>query len=83
MLPAALFLLPRLRLSRARALGLAEKATVVHVSAAPLVLTLLTESDANVGLVIDAVPRLSAAVESMRAAAEASAARATMSSAIS
>jgi hypothetical protein len=44
------------------------------------VLTLLADSEANIGLVLDAVPRLSAAVEPMRAAAERAAARATMSS---
>lgn len=46
----------------------ADKAMVVHVSMAPLVLTLLAESEANVGLLIDAVPQLSAAVEPLRVA---------------
>eukprot|EP00322_Chrysochromulina_rotalis_P030469 CAMPEP_0115866102 /NCGR_PEP_ID=MMETSP0287-20121206/20074_1 /TAXON_ID=412157 /ORGANISM="Chrysochromulina rotalis, Strain UIO044" /LENGTH=125 /DNA_ID=CAMNT_0003320655 /DNA_START=18 /DNA_END=395 /DNA_ORIENTATION=+ len=52
-----------------------DKATVVHVSCAPLVLTLLAESDANVGLLLDAVPSLTDAVEPMRAAAEGHAGR--------
>uniref|UniRef100_A0A7S2BJ60 Roadblock/LAMTOR2 domain-containing protein n=1 Tax=Haptolina brevifila TaxID=156173 RepID=A0A7S2BJ60_9EUKA len=46
-----------------------DKAIVVHVSCSPLVLTMLTDSDANVGLLLDAVPRLSAAVEPLRLAA--------------
>jgi len=46
-----------------------DKAIVVHVSCTPLVLTMLTDSDANVGLLLDAVPRLSAAVEPLRLAA--------------
>ena len=48
----------------------ADNAVVVHISCAPLVLTLLAESDANVGLLVDAVPALTAAVEPLRAAAQ-------------
>jgi len=56
-----------------------DKAVVVHVSVAPLVLTLLADSEANVGLLLDAVPRLSAAVEPMvQAVAEANQVRATL-----
>ena len=46
----------------------AEKAVIVHVSVAPLVLTLMADSEANVGLLQDAVPQLSAAVEPLQAA---------------
>ena len=46
----------------------ADKAVVLHVSCAPLVLTLLAESDANVGLMVDTVPALTAAVEPLRQA---------------
>ena len=53
----------------ARTCSFADKATVVHVSVTPLVLTLLAESEANVGLILDAVPQLSAAVEPLRVAA--------------
>ena len=53
---------------------------MLHVSALPLVLTLVAESEANVGLLLDAAPRLCAAVEPMRAAVETSAVRATISS---
>lgn len=45
-----------------------DEATVVHVSVSPLVLTLLAESEANVGLLLDAVPQLTAAVEPLQAA---------------
>jgi hypothetical protein len=45
----------------------ADKAVVVHVSVAPLVLTLLAEPEANVGLLLDAVPRLRAAVDGIAA----------------
>ena len=56
----------------AHALAVAEKAVVVHIACSPLVLTLLADdADANVGILLDAVPRLSAAVEPMRAAVEA------------
>ena len=48
----------------------ADKAIVVHVSCSPLVLTLVADSDANVGILLDAVPLLTAAVEPLRAAAE-------------
>ena len=47
----------------------ADKAVVVHIAVAPLTLTLLAESDANVGLILDAVPQLSAAVEPLAFAA--------------
>merc|ERR1719482_2306250 len=40
-----------------------DKAVVVHISAAPLVLTLLAGSEANVGLLLDAVPQLLDAVQ--------------------
>ena len=55
----------------------ADKAVVVHISVSPLVLTLLGESEANVGLLLDAVPSLTAAVAPLQAAM---AGRATMSS---
>lgn len=42
----------------------------MHVSCAPLVLTLLADSDANVGLLLDAAPALADAVEPLRAAVE-------------
>ena len=42
----------------------------MHISCVPLVLTLLAESDANVGVLVDAVPALTAAVEPLRAAAQ-------------
>ena len=52
--------------------SLAEKAAVVHVACMPLVLTLLAcdGNDVNVGLILDAVPRLSAAIEPLRSAIE-------------
>ena len=56
-----------------------EKGTVVHVSVAPLVLTLLADADANVGLLLDAAPALAAACEPMRAAQEQQGVRATFS----
>ena len=56
--------------SRSHAHVDADNAVVVHISCAPLVLTLLAESDANVGLLVDAVPALTAAVEPLRAAAQ-------------
>ena len=42
----------------------------MHVGCTPLVLTLLAESEANVGLLLDAEPRLREAVEPLRAAAQ-------------
>ena len=56
-----------------------EKGTVVHVNVAPLVLTLLAEPDANVGLIMDAAPALSEACEPMRLAMQGSDLRATYS----
>lgn len=58
-----------------------DKAIVVHVSVAPLVLSLLlpASDDANVGLVLDSVPQLSAAVEPLRSATEGAAVRSTVS----
>ena len=53
------------RVSRA-----AENASVVHVSCAPLVLTLLAAGGANVGLLLDAAPDLVAALEPLRQTAE-------------
>ena len=55
----------------------ADKAVVVHVSVTPLVLSLLLAAgeEANVGLVLDSVPQLSAAVEPLRSAAESAAVR--------
>ena len=58
---------------------LADKAIVVHANVSPLVLTMLAESESNVGLLLDAVPRLTSAVEPMRAAFTATAVRATVS----
>ena len=52
-------------------------AAVVHISAAPLVLTILAESEANVGLLLDAVPQLLNAVQPLSAAAQGVAARGT------
>ena len=59
----------------------ADKAIVLHVSVAPLVLSLLLAAgeDANVGLVLDSVPQLSAAVEPLRSAAEGATMRSTVS----
>ena len=48
----------------------AENASVVHVSCAPLVLTLLAAGGANVGLLLDAAPDLVAALEPLRQTAE-------------
>ena len=56
----------------------ADKAIVVHASVAPLVLTMLADTEANVGLLLDAVPRLIAAAEPMRAAFAATAVRAAV-----
>ena len=55
----------------------ADKAVVVHVSVTPLVLSLLLAAgeEANVGLVLDSVLQLSAAVEPLRSAAESAAVR--------
>ena len=47
----------------------------MHVSVAPLVLTLLTSGEANVGLVLDAVPQHSAAIEPLRSVADGAVAR--------
>ncbi len=41
-------------------------------------LTMVAESEANVGLLLDAAPSLSAAIEPLRAATEALAARSVM-----
>ena len=50
---------------------------MVHVSVTPLVLSLLLAAgeEVNVGLVLDSVPQLSAAVEPLRSAAESAAVR--------
>ena len=58
---------------------LSGKAAVVHISVPPLVLSLLADSEANVGLMLDAIPQLSAAVEPLRSAAEGSNLRSTYS----
>ena len=50
----------------------------MHVACAPLFLTLLTESEANVGLLVDAVPKLTAAAEPLRLAAVSVSTRNTM-----
>ena len=43
---------------------------MVHVSCAPLVLTLLAAGGVNVGLLLDAAPDLVAALEPLRQTAE-------------
>ena len=53
----------------------ADKAVVVHISAAPLVLTLLAGSEANVGLLLDAVPQLLDAVQPLISAVQGMAVR--------
>lgn len=47
-----------------------EKGVVVHVGCSPLVLTVLSASDANVGQVLDAAPQLRLAVEPLRVEAD-------------
>jgi len=47
----------------------------VHISAAPLVLTLLAGSEANVGLLLDAVPQLLDAVQPLISAVQGMAVR--------
>ena len=64
-------------LTQIRALVCADKAVVVHISAAPLVLTLLAESEANVGLLLDAVPQLLDALQPLSSAAQGMAVRGT------
>jgi hypothetical protein len=59
-----------LRRASARPPRAAENASVVHVSCAPLVLTLLAAGGANVGLLLDAAPDLVAALEPLRQTAE-------------
>ena len=49
----------------------------MHISAAPLVLTLLAESEANVGLLLDAVPQLLDALQPLSSAAQGMAVRGT------
>ena len=56
--------------SHARLHRATENASVVHVSCAPLVLTLLAAGGANVGLLLDAAPDLVAALEPLRQTAE-------------
>ena len=59
--------------------SLTGKATVVHIYVPPLVLSLLADSDANVGLMLDVIPQLCAAVEPLRSAAEGANLRSTYS----
>ena len=59
-----------IRLRPTRVSRAAENASVVHVSCAPLVLTLLAAGGANVGLLLDAAPDLVAALEPLRQTAE-------------
>ena len=55
-----------------------EQATVVHLSCAPLVLTLLADADASAGLLLDAAPELASAIEPLRAAVERMSVRGTI-----
>ena len=48
-----------------------ERAVVVHMSCAPLVLTLMADPGANIGAMLDAAPRLMQAAEPFQQAAEA------------
>ena len=43
---------------------------MVHASCSPLVLTLMADAEANVGLVLDALPQLVQALEPLRQSVE-------------
>ena len=57
---------PGRKVSCGRRAGAAENSIVVHANVAPLVLTLMAGADTNAALLLDAVPRLTQALEPLQ-----------------